>query len=55
MKEEENLFGSESEQTFLLQAQLKDWLENLWRPAFAKKKKIDDKTEEALKALGYIK
>jgi arylsulfatase A-like enzyme len=55
-QEKQNLFSSEELEAKQMYQQLRAWYEALWIPGWSKKaKKIDKKTEEALKSLGYIK
>lgn len=54
-QEEENRVFDNAETVLAYQEHLRAWLKALWRPSFVKKKKLEMKDEEAIKALGYIK
>ena len=55
-QEKQNLFSLEGLEAKEKYQQLKAWYDALWMPGLSKKaKKIDKKTEDALKSLGYIK
>jgi len=55
-QEKQNLVSEKEVKFNILNHQLKNWQKALWKPTLVKKaKKMDKETEEALKALGYIK
>ena len=54
--EEENIISGERDKASNLLNQLKIWHDSLWIPTFkGKTNRMDEKTREALKSLGYIK